>query len=129
MTLVALLRVMSAIASTTTDPLEQGLLWSTGLEESAYREDVISCRVKGDHGAALGAWQVHSRSTEESKALCQSLESSARVALSRIRESIAACASWPTTWRLSAFASGRCDSDAGQRISRRRWALAVGWVR
>lgn len=91
-----------AIVAATDDVVEQNTLAKIARWESGYRRDVAACRVNGDHGGAFGSFQVHPRSPQERKAICASLEGSARAALVRIRESIAACGD------LTGFVAGKC---------------------
>lgn len=113
----------AAIESVTDDTLERLLLAKIPRFESSYRRDVGECRRKGPQGEVT-AWQILPRSDEERKQLCVSLAGDARVALQRIRESLAACARFEASIRLAVYARGRCTSPEGQRLSRIRW---VAW--
>ena len=114
------LDLAAAIVSVTDDEHEQNLLASIARWESFYRRDVAECRKKGAAGEVT-VWQILARSDAERALLCVSLVSDARVALARVRESLAACAALPAPERLSAYARGRCSSVEGRRLSRVRW--------
>lgn len=109
-----------AILAVTDDPHEMMLLARIARFESHFREDVASCAVRGPQGE-LGAWQVLPRSSAEARELCASLEGSARVALSRVRESLRACAHVRPEWRLSLYVRGRCSGAEAHRLSEHRW--------
>jgi hypothetical protein len=110
----------AAVVAVTDDAQEQALLTSIARWESNYRRDVGECRRKGPQGE-LGPWQILARSDAERGLLCVSLEADARVALSRVRESLKACAALPAPERLAVYARGRCTSVEGRRLSRVRW--------
>lgn len=109
-----------AILAVTDDPHEMLLLARIAFRESSFRPEVSDCRVKGRQGE-LGAWQVLPRSAAEARELCASLEGSARVALSRVRESLRACRAERPEWRLSFYARGRCSGAEAHRLSEHRW--------
>jgi hypothetical protein len=109
-----------AIAAVTDDEHEQNLLASIARWESFYRRDVGECQKKGGAGEVT-AFQILARNDAERALLCVSLEGDARIALGRIRESLAACASLPAPERLAVYARGRCSSVEGRRLSRVRW--------
>lgn len=113
-------RIAEGIVAATDDEHEQNLLASIARWESFYRADVGECRRRGPQGE-LGAWQILPRSPAELSRLCVSYEGDARMALERIRESVAACSRLPEPERLAVYARGRCDSREGQRLSRTRW--------
>ncbi len=114
-------KLAAAIVEVTDDPQEQRQLAKIARFESNYRRDVGECRKKGDAGEVT-AWQILARSDAERARLCISLEEDARIALSRIRESVAACAALPVDERLSVYTRGRCSSNEGRRLSRVRYA-------
>ncbi len=114
------LELATAAAAVTEDLQEQLLLVVIPRWESSYRRDVAECRRKGPQGE-LGAWQILPRSDDERRRLCTSLEGDARVALERIRESLAACPELPPAERLAVYTRGRCSSAEGRRLSRIRW--------
>lgn len=91
-----------AIASETPDDAEQSTLLTIAGVESGYRIDVATCRTRGDGGRALGPFQVHARSPGEKHAICTDLRAATRIALERVRESIASCGD------LTGYVSGRC---------------------
>ncbi len=111
----------AAIVAVTDDPQEQNQLAKIARFESNYRRDVGECRVKGTVGEVT-AFQILARSDTERASLCASLESDARVALARIRESVRACMHLPEDERLAVYARGRCSSVEGRRLSRVRFA-------
>lgn len=117
------MQMAEAIVSVTDDLEEQLALAQIPRYESAYREDVATCKLLGKQGEQ-GAWQVLARSADERASLCVSLAGDARLALARIRESRSACRHLPTEERLAIYARGRCDSDEGRRLSRIRWPSA-----
>jgi hypothetical protein len=110
----------AAIVAVTDDEHEQNLLASVARWESFYRRDVAECRKKGGAGEVT-AFQILARGDAERARLCVSLEGDARVALGRIRESLAACRELPENERLAVYARGRCASVEGRRLSRVRW--------
>lgn len=120
----AVASVCGAIAALDASPIERAMLVITALDESGARARVVDCRDRGDNGRARGAWQVHARSAREVRALCNPATAAA-IALARVRESLAACGHLPPRKRLAGYASGRCASAAGQRISASRWRRAV----
>ena len=111
----------AAIVAVTDDPQEQRQLAKIARYESSYSRDVAECRKKGSVGEVT-SWQILARSDAERARLCISLESDARVALARIRESVSACRSLPVEERLAVYARGRCHSVEGRRLSRVRYA-------
>jgi hypothetical protein len=50
-----------------------------------------------------------------------SLEGDARLALERIRESLAACRHLRPEWQLSIYTRGKCNSREGHKLSEARW--------
>lgn len=110
-----LLAVMLAIVSTDATAHEQRLLLSIAWHESGMRWDVGQCDVTGDRGRALGFWQTHTRD----RSVCEDFRYAARVALRRVRASLAACSHLPMAERLAVYTSGSCDR--GREASRRRW--------
>lgn len=109
------------IAQATPDDRERLILVRVARYESSYREDVSRCAVLGPQGE-VGTWQILARSPAERAEVCGSLEGSARVALSRIRASIAACSHLPPLEQGAEYCRGRCSSAEGRRLSRVRWA-------
>lgn len=105
--------VAEAIARVTPDDHEQRLLASIARWESAYRPEIAKCSITGDGGLAKSLFQVHPRSGIESRDLCESLEGSARIALSRVRESRLKCGD------LSGYVSGKCG--VGLQAAKNRW--------
>lgn len=127
MTPLTLLLLASAIGAATPDPHEQRLLAVYAWEESGFRDDVVWCSVLGDDGRAFGFGQVHARNAWEIWALCHDLDKAAAIVLSRLRESAEMCGHLPAPLQGAAYCSGRCESQMGRAISRRRWERAA-WV-
>lgn len=78
--------------------------------ESGIREDVVNCKRKSTMGAS-GAFQVIPRNALEAEQACSSdLESQARIALSRVRESKLLCSRLGITGAdlLGVYTSGKC---------------------
>lgn len=117
--------LVAAVTAVTDDLQEQAILVDIPRWESSYLRAVGDCRLKGPQGE-LGAWQILPRNDTERAALCVSLEGDARMALSRIRESIAACRASPPPERLALYTRGSCSSREGRRMSRVRWASLGG---
>jgi hypothetical protein len=114
-------RIAEAVQSATDDEHDRRILMSIARWESNYREDVADCRIRGPQ-SELTAWQILPRSPEERTALCVSLADDARIARSRVRESMTACAGlMDESTRLALYARGRCSSREGQRLSKTRW--------
>lgn len=91
-------------------------------ESGRFDGRVQSCERRGDHGHALGLWQVHASWAES----CTTVREAARVALGRMRESFAACL--PTgAPALAAYASGDCRH--GWLAAGRRWERAAEWMK
>lgn len=95
--------------------------------ESGIREDVITCRVRGDGGRSITAWQLmtpwawggHSASE-----LCASSELAASMALRVLVTHATRCTrSGPGGW-LAGYASGSCA-----RGSRAAETMCARWVR
>lgn len=106
------LELAAAIDAATDDAHLQDVLARIARHESGFRPEVADCRVRGDHGRSLGAFQVQPRTPAERKALCGPLEGQARIALARVEESLAWCGN------LNGFTSGRCDR--GSRAAKLR---------
>lgn len=120
--------IATGIVEATEDAEYRHLLMVVANEESQFRRDVADCRVYGDHGRSCGPFQTSYTSDGQRWAICHSSEAAAVVALERMHESEAMCAHLEPSARHSGYASGRCGG-IGAEISRRRWALAVGWAR
>jgi len=116
--------VVDAIVQTTTDPQKVETLikiarWETG----GWRDDVVSCKVRGDHGEALGAFQVHPFNDQEKAALCSpDVSKQAAVALHHLDESIAACqkAGMKNSNLLTAYTHGHCH-NATDNVAKIHW--------
>jgi len=116
----------NAIVSVTNNEHEQQLLMSTVRYESSFfvRLGSPQCecrRNECDGGRARGPWQIIPRSKIEKESLCVSLEQDAKLALSRVRESLRACWRSPPNERLALYLRGNCSNEDGKRLSRIRW--------
>lgn len=101
-----------AIYFTDATPHEARLLMSVAKHESHFSRAVLLCHVRGDHGRSLGAYQLQPRNDRERRDACDVTRAS-RLALARVRESIATCGD------LTGYVSGRCG--VGKRAARERW--------
>lgn len=112
-------QLASAIAAETSDPDEQRVLVRIAWYESNYRPWVASCRVTGDHGKALGAFQIQPRTVADKRDACGTLNAQVRVALRYVRRSLEVCAGNSVETRLNLYTSGDCRR--GSSASRLRW--------
>ena len=118
-----------AIAAATADVDEQNLLVAVALRESNFAP-----AAKGDfHGGkatSFCAFQLHlpggSRTAEgwSGEDVAADVTKCTQAALRRVRQSQTTCSFLPKEERLAVYAAGRCDSEAGRRLSRDRMALA-----
>lgn len=85
--------VVDGIVRATQDVQEVETLIKTARWESGgFRKDVITCKVRGDHGVALGAFQVHPFNEQERIDLCShDLAKQAAVALFHVNDSVTTC--------------------------------------
>lgn len=109
--LIVRAHVAEAIVTATDNVHEQRVLARIAKLESSFDPAVIACKRRGDLGRAHGAFQIHPRSRQERIDACE-LGPAARLALARVRESVAACGD------LTAYVSGRCG--VGLRAARLR---------
>lgn len=114
------LELVSACEEATEDRSERYICTKVARFESAYREDVGRCALKGKEGEVT-AWQIIPRSKDERARLCVSLVEDARFMLERVRESRAACQRLPKQEQLALYARGSCDSVDGKKLSRHRF--------
>lgn len=115
-------RVAEAIEGVTDDPREARVLARIAVFESGLRRDIAACscrRHECDDGTSLGLFQVQPRSQDEKKLVCGDYMDQARVALGRVRESMAMCRHLLDSDRLSAYTTGRCK--ANEPKARLRW--------
>jgi hypothetical protein len=119
--------VCNAILAATRNDLAQRWLLVVAADESGFRPEVLDCRKRGDRGRARGAWQVHGRRPASRRALCLPM-TAAPIALARIRESEWNCRHQPVELRHANFASSRCTSAAGRRISASRFARVLASI-
>lgn len=118
-----------AIATATQDVEEQNLLVAVALRESNFAP-----AAKGDfHGGkatSFCAFQLHlpdgSRTAEgwSGEEVAADVTKCTQAALRRVRGSLRTCGHLPKDERLAAYAAGRCESEAGKRLSRDRMQLA-----
>lgn len=92
--------------------------------ESSLRADVDDCSTLGDGGRSRTIFQIQ-RGTP--LVICEDRRAAAHVALSMVRESLAACAGSPADERLALYTSGSCER--GRRQAQWRWARAVAFYR
>lgn len=97
------------------------LLSIASFESGGFRDDVMRCRVTGDHGKSLGPFQVQ----RSSRRVCVDHEYAARVALERVEQSWAMCG----LGELAGYTAGRCESSAGRRLSGLYVRRAAAWLR
>jgi hypothetical protein len=102
-------QLADAIVQATDDAREQTVLARLAWFESNYRRHVASCKVKGDHGAALGLFQIQPRSKRDREQACGTLADQVDVALRFLRRSIEVCSANRGSAKLNAYTSGRCD--------------------
>ena len=112
---------LAITADPTTTDHEARLLARIPRWESNYRPEVSDCRITGDGGRSVGAWQAHDRAPEVRERICTDLAYGALVARQDVRRSYAMCAHLPEPERLAGYTRGRCDSEEGRRLSRVRW--------
>ena len=106
------------------------LLASIASFESAYRADVDSGRVRGDHGVSWCVMQVQvwGKTAEgwTGKDLVEDRSKCMAVALHRVRQSFDACRSLPMADRLSVYTSGSCRVEPQSEY--RTWR-AMRWFK
>jgi hypothetical protein len=114
-------REAAAIVNATSNERLQDTLTRIIWKESSFRAEVADCRIKGDKGRAMGAFQIQPRSSAEREIACGDLDGQARLALERIEESLRVCRHMPEAERLGIYVDGKCDSKKARRQSRERW--------
>lgn len=97
------------------------LLASIAASESFLRADVDACKEKGDGGKSATIFQLQG----SHKTICSSREEAVRVALERVRQSLATCKHLPEGERLALYTSGSCAR--GHAAARYRWSRAHRW--
>ena len=118
-----------AIAAATDDPAEQHLLIAVALRESNFQPDARG-DLHGGKATSFCAFQLHlpggARTAEgwTGEELSRDVVKCTSVALRHVRHSLRTCGGYPREDRLAVYAAGRCDSEAGRRLSRDRMALA-----
>lgn len=91
-------------------------------ESGGFRKDVASCKVKGDHGAAQGIYQVHPINKEEMTDTCsKDYAKQAKVALDHVRDSVEVCKmhGYRGSNLLTIYTRGQCH--AGDFAAKLRW--------
>lgn len=105
---------VTAIVSITDDIQEaETLIRIARWESGGFRKDIATCKVKGDHGQAMGLFQVHPFTSSQVIDCCSSdYKDQARVALERVRDSVAICRmhGYRGSDLLGQYTSGRCSS-------------------
>lgn len=100
-------------------PLPEGpratrdLLLAIAEHESHFRDSIVRCAVKGDHGAAHGAYQLHPEAFGDHTAgeVCASDALQARLALTVIHSYLKMFPHLGITGAVRGFASGRPRKD------------------
>lgn len=114
---------VAAIAAETDDLQEaETLIKIARWESGGFRKDIASCKVRGDHGAAQGLFQVHPMNAEEMTDSCSNdYRKQVQVALAHIRNSIAVCKmhGYRGSDLLTIYTHGQCRSRAPE--ARLRW--------
>lgn len=108
-----------AIVEATGDVQEQDVLARLAWFESGYRRNVARCEILGDHGRSRGTFQVQGITDADRKASCGGLLEQAKLAVSYMHRSAAACPRNEGAMRLAVYVSGRCDRGLAQ--ARARW--------
>lgn len=108
-----------AIASATDDPKKQEILVRIAWFESAFRQDVSRCDVKGDRGRSLGTFQIQPLSPSDRRLACGSVEEQVRLALAYVERSAEACPGNVGPDSLAMYVSGTCAR--GLREAKNRW--------
>jgi hypothetical protein len=80
----------------------------------------VDCTEGGDSSRSWTAWQLQG----DKARLCT--PDAPRVALDRLRASLAECRELPAEWRLSRYASGTCSR--GHQESAARWKRMVYYM-
>jgi hypothetical protein len=120
----AMAAVVSGIVRTTDDVQEvETLIKIARWESGGFRKDVITCKVRGDHGQALGAFQVHPFNEQERKDLCSAdLADQAKVALFHVNDSVKTCRmrGYRGSNLLTVYTHGHCHADQ-HGVARSHW--------
>lgn len=116
--------VVDGIVRTTDDVQEvETLIKIARWESGGFRNDVVTCKVRGDHGAALGAFQVHPFTAQERTDLCsKDLAKQAAVALFHVNDSVRACKrqGYRGSNLLTVYTHGHCHV-ARDGVARSHW--------
>lgn len=83
-------------------------------ESGGFRSDIASCKVRGDHGAARGIFQVHPFNDEEMHATCSAdYRDQVWVALFHVHDSVAICKmhGWKGSELITIYTSGFCHKQ------------------
>lgn len=113
--------IAEAAYEATDDYSELETLMRIARWEGGFRKDIADCVIKGDHGVALGPWQVHYRNDWEKYWLCNDYIFSAKIALERMRESYTWCRKFGLKGSdlLSGYTVGKCIKDSPS--AKARW--------
>lgn len=116
--------VVTGIVRTTDDAAQvETLIKIARWESGGFRKDVASCRVRGDHGQALGIFQVHPFNEQERIDLCsKDYAKQAAVALFHVNDSVAACgrSGFKGHNLLTIYTHGRCHVSR-DGVARSHW--------
>lgn len=116
--------VVNGIVKTTSDLREvETLIRIARWESGGFRADVASCKIKGDHGRAMGIFQVHPITLQEQNDLCSlDYAKQAAVALSHVNNSIDTCKRWGLKGSnlLTIYTHGKCHA-ARDKFASSRW--------
>ena len=91
-------------------------------ESGGFNPDVVSCKVKGDHGLAHGLFQVHPwNENEASRACSKDIGIQADLALERVRMSVSMCKRFGKFGSdlLTGYTVGHCVSN--EKEAALRW--------
>lgn len=132
---VVMYDTVEAIVATTDNVQEvETLVRIARWESGGFREDIASCKVRGDHGQAQGLFQVHPFSHEEIKLTCSpNYREQVEVALTRVRDSAAICKmhGLKDSDLLTVYTRGSChhnDPSAHLRWGSGKELQAIVWI-
>jgi hypothetical protein len=123
------LALAEAIHAATPDADEQSLLVAVALRESSFQPGARGDLREGK-ATSFCAFQLHlpggakTREGWTGEEVAADLTKCTTAALRKVRESQRICGALPREERLAVYAAGRCDSEAGKRLSRDRVGLS-----